>query len=116
MRKSITLTTFLLLTFGTLLFAVDNRVVGTWKLNSEHVLEGAAPSLSKAAVMRVQLNASGKPVTMTLEKGAPVVNHAGVSYYGLTISPDGRTLTETKTGVDAKSGKYYHSVLVWEKQ
>jgi len=116
MLKSMKLATFLLLTFGSLLFAVDPRIAGTWKLNSEHVLEGAAPSVSKGAVMRVQLGESGKPLTMTVEKGAPVVNHVGVSYYGLTISPDGRTLTETKTGVDAKSGKYYHSVLVWEKQ
>jgi hypothetical protein len=116
MPRSVNLAAILLFMYGSSLFAVDNRMAGTWKLNSEHVLDGDAPSLSKGAVMRVQLNTSGKPLSMTLEKGILVVNRVGVSYYGLTVSPDGRTLTETKSGVDAKSGKYYRSVLVWEKQ
>ena len=115
MRKSINLAVFLLWTVGSLLFAVDNRIAGTWKLNSEHLSDGSVPSLSKGTVMTIELDKSGK-LRMTLEKGAPVINHGGVSYYGLTVSPDGQTLTETKTGVDAKSGKYYRSVLVWEKQ
>ena len=32
------------------------------------------------------------------------------------VSPDGRTLTQDTTGVEAESGKPYHYVLVWKKQ
>jgi hypothetical protein len=72
--------------------------------------------------MRVQLGESGKPLSMTLEKGTPVVNHVGVSYYGLTVSPDGRTLRKPKVGsmprvedtivpfLSGRSNRFYWSV------
>jgi hypothetical protein len=84
---------------------------GTWKLSSERVIEGNAPSFPEGVVM-------------TLDEASRIAKFDGLvpsSVVGRdrmrsVVSPDGRTLTQDATGVEAESGKPYHYVLVWKKQ
>ncbi len=94
-----------------LLAAGSPPPAGTWKLNSEKVMEGEAPSFPRDVVMRT--DGSSRPVKFDKPLPASVVGQARMK---VNVSPDGQTLTLDTTGVDAKSGKPYRYVLLWEKQ
>ncbi len=84
---------------------------GTWKLSSERVIEGNAPSFPEGLVMR--LDGSSRLAEFDGLVPSSVIGHDRMRS---VVSPDGRTLTQDTTGVEAESGKPYHYVLVWKKQ
>ena len=84
---------------------------GTWKLISERVIEGNAPSFPEGVVMT--LDGASRIAKFDGLVPSSVVGRDRMSS---VVSPDGHTLTQDTTGVEAESGKPYHYVLVWKKQ
>ena len=84
---------------------------GTWKLSSERVIEGNAPSFPEGVVMTLD----GSSLIAKFDGLVPP-SVVGRDRMRSVVSPDGRTLTQEATGVEAESGKPYHYVLVWKKQ
>ena len=84
---------------------------GTWKLRSEKIISGKAPLYPENAIMRI--DASSKIVQVDKLVAGTVLAKDRMR---ISLSSDGRTMTQDTTGGDAKSGKAYHYVLVWDKQ
>jgi hypothetical protein len=84
---------------------------GTWKLSSERVIEGNAPSFPEGVVMTLDGSSSIAKFDGLLPSSV-----VGRDRMRSVVSPDGHTLTQDATGVEADSGKPYHYVLVWKKQ
>jgi hypothetical protein len=90
------------------LFAADQTppAGSTWKLRSEKVLEGNAPAVAPGKIWTIRPIAAHSP--RTSQSGPAVVAK-------LTVSPDGRVLTEEAQGTDA-NGKMFRFVLTWDRQ
>jgi hypothetical protein len=95
---------------ATCLFADDqNPPVGsTWKLRSEKILEGNAPSVPIGKMWTIRPLVVNPPK----ERTQPWVP-ADVAKF--SVSPDGRVLTNEAQGTDAK-GKMYRYILTWDRQ
>ncbi len=105
------------LAVGTASLFADQLPIGTWKLKSERVLEGAAPSLPAGTVMIVEyVDGSKGKVMGRINKSLQGVRFDVPVLTRGTLSDDGRTWTQMHTGTEIKSGKPYRSVVVWEKQ
>ena len=84
---------------------------GTWKLNSEKVMVGNAPSFPEGVVMT--LDGASRIAKFDGLVPSSAVRHDRMRF---VVSPDGHTLTQDTTGLEAESGKPYRYVLVWKKQ
>lgn len=97
-----------------LMLAATPPPPGTWKLESESVLEGNAPSYRQGLIMNIAPSGSEGSVRAKMDGPIPagVVAHDRMRQ---TISPDGLTLTQTAVGKD-KDGKPYRYELIWKKK
>jgi hypothetical protein len=93
---------------------------GTWRLTSEKVIEGDAPAFSPGLVLKLDDSTAVAKFDESGVRGhtdRPLPTSViGRDRMKTTVSPDGRTLTWDAAGVDVKSGKPYHYLLVWAKQ
>lgn len=93
---------------GAGLFAANQAppVGSTWKLRSEKVLEGSAPTFTPGEVMTIP------PVIVNPPKGSR--SELGI-VAKFTVSTEGLVLTQEAQGTDAK-GKMFRFVLTWDRQ
>jgi hypothetical protein len=97
-----------LLVLGASLFAADQAppAGSTWKLRSEKVLEGNAPTVAPGKFWTIRPMTTNSPKSR--QSGPAVVAK-------LTVSADGRVLTQEAQGTDA-NGKMFRYVLTWDRQ
>jgi hypothetical protein len=120
MRKSAEILVVGLLVCLAAICASDGRAVGTWKLTSERILNGPAPTLALGSVKTYQQDASGQ-IVLVDKSGKPVPTPGAAPAEAsksrdlmyVIFSPDGRSMTETITSTEYK---YYRVVRVWEKR
>jgi hypothetical protein len=100
------LVAFLMVATG--LIAADQApaVGSTWKLRSEKVLEGTAPSFTVGKMMKIPQVVTDPPKGRTEMPGFVAK---------FVVSDDGLVLTEEGQGTDAK-GKMFRFVLIWDRQ
>ena len=98
--------------FGISLIAAESQIpAGMWRLNSERVIKGDAPSYSRGIVMAMEGSSRVAKFDRPIPTG--VVGHDRIK---TKVSPDGRTLTWDATGVNGRNGEPYRYILVWEKR
>lgn len=91
---------------------------GIWKLDSQKVILGDPPSFSPGVIMTLEdkrgVARSDSPALGHSDRPLPagVLGHDRIKS---DVSSDGRILTWDTSGVDAKTGKAYRYLLVWEK-
>jgi len=130
MRKFVGATALLLFVCSlsvSALYAVDDRILGTWKLQSERILNGSAPtSLVPGTVMTIQQDTSSRshaqsgpaPLVILLfsESGSRLhPSPEGVStVVQWTVTPDGNSMTETISSTELRT--HYRVARVWRRQ
>ncbi len=96
---------------GTVFAGESVQPQGTWKLRSQQVISGSAPSFPQGIVMT--LDGSGKISRFDQPVPASVIGRDRMRF---SVSPDGRVLTQEAKGIDEKSGKPYRYRLTWDKR
>ena len=96
---------------GTVFAAESVQPQGTWKLRSQQVISGTAPSFPPGIVMT--LDGAGRVSRFDQPVPASVI---GRDRMRSTVSRDGRVLTQDAKGIDEKSGKPYRYKLTWDKR
>jgi len=97
------------------LFAADNRELGTWRLRSQKVVEGSSPIplFAPKTIMTIKQGTSGN-VTLQFDPKLPESPALrGQAMRETNFSPDGKTMTETVLGAEPTR---YRIVNIWDKQ